>query len=164
MLFYVLHKPINIIVPEKAKHLSDIEKVLSGFGCRKGMYNYVLEKDFDNSQNVFFKVRYIQTTHCDELSCYSLIFYTSNGIIYYSGDTNETDTLERIIDSGQKIDKLYVDTTTLDIPNNAHLYIGILKKVIPEELQRQVYCMHLNSDDCIKQAKDLGFNVVEIKK
>ena len=31
--FYTLHKPLSIILPENAKHLPNIEKILSGFGC-----------------------------------------------------------------------------------------------------------------------------------
>ena len=162
--FYVLHKPVNIILPVGAKYLSSIEGILKGFGCRKEMYNYISEVEFDNNYKVFQKIRYVETTHCNELNCYSLIFYTSKGIVYYSGDTDETTTLKKIIDSGNKIDKLYIDTTSVDIFNNAHLYIGVLKKVIPNELKNKVYCMHLNSDDCIKQAETLGYNVVEIGK
>lgn len=162
--FYVLHKPVNIILPVGAKYLSSIEDILNGFGCRREMYNYIFEEELDSNCKSFQKVRYIETTHCEELNWYSLIFYISNGIVYYSGDTNETTTLKKIIDSGHKIDKLYIDTTSVDVPNNAHLYIGVLKKVIPNELKSKVYCMHLNSDDCIRQAEMLGYNVVEIDK
>ena len=162
--FYELHKPLNIILPENAKHLPNIEKVLNGFGCTKLMYNYVDEKYFDNKYKTFQNIRYIETSHCDELNCYGLLFNTQNGIIYYSGDTREINTIKALISNGQPIDKLYIDTTIANYPGNVHLYIGILQETIPEELKKRVYCMHLNNDSCIEQAKDLGFNVVETQK
>lgn len=84
--------------------------------------------------------------------------------MYYSGDTREINTVKALIDSGQPIDKLYIDTTTANYPGNVHLYIGILQETIPEELKDRVYCMHLNNDSCIELAKGLGFNVVNTTK
>lgn len=162
--FYTLHKPLNIILPENAKHLPNIEKILSGFGCTEPMYNYVDEKAFDGKNETFQSIRYVETSHCDELDCYGLLFNTQNGIVYYSGDTREINTVKTLITSGQPIDKLYIDTTTANFPGNVHLYIGILQETIPEELKDRVYCMHLNNDSCIEQAKASGFNVVENQK
>ena len=159
--FYALHKPLNIILPENAKHLPNIEKILSGFGCTEPMYNYVDEKAFDGKNETFQSIRYVETSHCDELDCYGLLFNTQNGMVYYSGDTREINTVKALIASGQPIDKLYIDTTTANFPGNVHLYIGILQKAIPDELKERVYCMHLNNDSCIEQAKASGFNVVE---
>lgn len=159
--FYNLHKPLNIIMPENAKHLHSIEKILNCFGCNKTMYNYINEKCFDEKFETFQKIRYIETSHCDDLNCYSLLFTTQYGIIYYSGDTREINTIKSLINSGQQIDKLYVDTTTADFPGNVHLYIGILQEIIPNELKNRVYCMHFNNDNCIEQAKAIGFNIVE---
>ena len=101
---------------------------------------------------------------CNELDCYGLIFNTNDGIVYYSGDTRDSSIIKSLIDSDEKIDKMYIDTTDVNIPDNVHLYIGILKDIIPENLKNRVYCMHLNSDDCIKRATEYGFNVVNIRK
>lgn len=162
--FYTLKRPINIILPDNPKYLSSIEKILSGFGCTESMYNYINEKSFDEKLVTFQSIRYIETKHCEELDCYGLLFTTPNGIVYYSGDTNEIETIKKLTTSGQRIDKLYVEATTADFPRNVHLHISILEKTIPEELKSRVYCMHLNNDNCIEQAKSLGFNVVEINK
>lgn len=162
--YYTLHKPLNIILPENAKHLSSIEKILSGFGCTEKMYNFINEKEFDEKNETFQNIRYVETSHCDELDCYGLLFATKKGIVYYSGDTREVNIVESLIDSGQQIDKIYIDTTTANYPGNVHLYIGILKEVIPEKIKNKVYCMHLNNDKCIEEAKAIGFNVVEIQK
>ena len=157
--YFVMHKPLNIVLPENAKHLPNIEKILDGFGCTENMYKFIDEKDLDFKFSTFNNIRYVETSHCDELDSYGLMFYTDKGVIYYSGDTRETNTLKKLIESGQPIDKIYMDTTTADYPENIHLYIGYLNKAVPDELKSRVYCMHLNNDSCIKQALDLGFNI-----
>jgi len=162
--FYVLHKPINIILPKDAKHLANIEKVLSGFYVEEQMYSYIDETSLDNKYTTFNNIRYIETNHRDDLNCYGLLFNTSDGIVYFSGDTKELKVAKSLIDSGEKIDKMYIDTTTDNYPGNVHVYIGDIEKTIPDEMKDRVYCMHINNDKCIEQAKDLGFNVVEISK
>ena len=59
-----------------------------------------------------------------------------------------------LIASGKDIDKLYIDTTTANFPGNPHLYIGILQEQIPEEFKSKVFCMHVNNDQCIEEAKN----------
>lgn len=161
--YFTLKKPLNIIIKEDIKHLPNIQNILNGFGCTPAMYNYVNEKLYDNKFKSFGNIRYIETSHCDELNCYGILFATPNGLVYYSGDTREINTIKSLITSGQKIDKLYIDTTTANFPCNVHLYIGILQEQIPEEFKNKIYCMHINDDECIEEAKKLGFNVVEIQ-
>lgn len=162
--YYTLKRPLNIIMKKNAKHQLNIEKILEGFGCNSLMYNYIDEKQYDNKFKIFQSIRYIETRHCDELNCYGLLFTTLNGLVYYSGDTKEIETVKSLISSNQKIDKLYIDTTTMDYPGNVHLYIGILEKQIPEEFKSKIYCMHLNNEQCILEAKNIGFNVVEVQE
>ncbi len=162
--YFVLHKPVKIILPTDAKHLVNIDKILFGFGCTEDMFEYVNEKQFDDKYTTFSNVRYIETQHCDELDSYSLLFNTNNGIVFYSGDTKDDVVIRKLLESGKKIDKLFVDSTTLNYPANVHLYIGFLNELIPDELKSRVYCMHINNDDCITQAKNYGFNVVETSK
>lgn len=159
--YFNLHKPLNIILPENAKHLPNIQTILEAFGCTKEKFKFIPEKELDQKYDEFENIRYIETTHCKELNCYGLIFNTKEGIIYYSGDTNEINIIKTLLSSGKPINKIYMDTTTANYPGNVHLYIGILQEIIPDELKSRVYCMHINSDDCIKQAKTLGFHVVE---
>lgn len=160
--FYKIHKPINIVLPKNKKYISNIKTILKCFGCKKNMYNCINEKKFDNKYQSFKSIRYIKTQHCKELVCFSILFNTKNGIIYYSGDTNEISIIKKLIATEQLIDKIYIDTTTDDYPGNVHLNIDILKKEIPEKLKNRVYCMHLNNENCIEKAKKIGFNIVEI--
>lgn len=162
--FYTLRNPLNIVMKRGVKYLSNIEKILDGFGCTQTMYNYVDEEQYDNRFASFQKIRYMETSHCAELSSYGLLFTTPKGLVYYSGDTREIENIKSLIASGQDIDKLYIDTTTANFPDNAHLYIGILKKQIPEKFKSKVFCMHINNDQCIEEAKKAGFNVVENQK
>ena len=155
--------PVDIILPGSTKYLysRDIKILLRKSGSERYKYNFACDKDFDGKYNSFQSLRYVKTTHYSKLKCYSLIFNTKNGIIYYSGDTNEINTLMKIINSGEKIDKIFLDTTTDDYEGNVHLNIEIIKDNIPEELYKKVYCMHFNNDECIKRANEIGFNVVE---
>lgn len=161
--FFTLQKPINIILPNHEEYIVHIKNILNAFGCFESMYKIVLENEFDNKYERFTNIRYLKTNHYNGLICYSLLFNTPNGIIYYSGDTRETTIIEELIRGKENIDKLYIDVTTADFKGNVHIYIGILKDIIPENLKNCVYCMHFNNDECIEKAKELGFNVVEVK-
>ena len=91
------------------------------------MYKLVKEKDFDKKYKTFQRIRYIETNHCDELKSYGLIFKTQEGIVFYSGDSNQKQLIERIIripNYGIPLNKLYIDTTSTNYPGNVHLYIG----------------------------------------
>ncbi len=160
--YYILNKPVNIILPKKAKHLPNIQSILDAFGIHKDWYSYVTEKRYDNKYESFDSIRYVETSHTNALNSYGLIFTTKEGIVYYSGDTNETRIIEELINSGEKIDKIYIDTTNLNYEDNPHLYIGFLKEKIPNDMVDRVYCMHLNSDECTKEASEYGFNVVKV--
>lgn len=162
--YYTLGKPINIIMKKSAKHLPNIKKILTGFGCTPKMYKFVAEEDYDNKFTTFQALRYIETNHCVELNSYGILFTTTKGLVYYSGDTRDLEPVKKIIESKQSIDKLYIEVSTENFPGTAHLYIEILKEQIPPSLRSKVYCMHFNNDECIERARTAGFNVVEIKK
>ena len=161
--YYIMKEKVNIIIPTNAKYIENIEMLLKAVGCTSNMYDYVVEDSIDNKYSIFSNVRFIETRHSDNLNCYGIIFNTENGIVYYSGDTNDIEVIKYIIENYHKIDKLYIETTLLNYEGNVHLYIGFLDEVINEELKKQTYCMHVESDECIKRVKKFGFNVVDIK-
>lgn len=161
--YYKLHKPINIIVPNNYKFKKNLKNLLNIFGCGKNKFTFIDEKNYDNKYKSFEKVRFIKTVHSKNLICYSIIFYTNKGIIFYSGDTNDLNNIIKLISSNNKIDKIYIDTTTENYSGNVHLYIGDLQKVIPKQLIEKIYCMHLNDTNNIEMIKEFGFNAVEIK-
>ncbi len=161
--FYKLHKQINIIVPRNYKFKKNLKNLLNIFGCKKNKFNFIDEKKYDNKFKSFKKIRFIKTKHSKNLICYSIIFYTDKGIIFYSGDTKDINNIIKLISSNEKIDKIFVDTTTEDYNNNIHLFIGDIDENIPKNLKKKVYCMHLNDTNNTQMIKEFGFNVVEIK-
>ena len=161
--YYELKKPLMIILPSQAKYLTNLENILKGFGITQEMYHYFTEKEFDDKYKNFKNIRYIETSHCKELSSYGILFNTNQGIVYYSGDTNDIKLLNTLISLDSMLDKLYLDTTLSNYPGNVHLYIGDLNKIIPDTLKNKVYCMHVNSQECIEKVHEYGFHVVEIK-
>ena len=154
--------PVNIILPNDKSYYKRIKMFLSILGVRKSMYKCLCDYEYDNKYNTFQNIRYIKTTHLryKNFPSFGLLFNTNNGLVYYSGDTNDVKLLQEIISQGN-IDKIYIDTASIDYPGNVHMFIEKLKKLIPEDLMSQVYCMHLDNDNCILLAKKAGFNVVE---
>lgn len=156
---------INIIVPKgKKEYISNLLSIINLFGCSKDMYNTKYDIEYSNKYNVFQNISFVTTKHVDNLECFSIVFNTKDGIIFYSGDTKEINPLIKIINSNQKIDKIYIDTTNDNYPNNVHLNIEIIHNNIPFELKNKVYCMHINNYECIKLIEKYGFNIVKIYK
>lgn len=162
--YYKLHQKVNIILPNTPKYKDNIDNIITSFGCTSDMYNYINELEYNNKYKLFNKIYFIETNHCSNLNCYSIIFEANNGIIFYSGDTNDISNIKNLIDRNIKIDKIYLDTTTDNYIGNAHLYIGIINDTIPQNLKNKVYCMHINNDECIKLANKYGFNMAEYNK
>lgn len=162
--YFVLNKKFNIIIKDDKKYLNSIKKMLNVFGIRKEMYSFISELQMCNKYNSFKSIRYIKTKHYKGLNSYSIIFDTSEGIIYYSGDTCELNNIRLILKESKKIHKLFVDVSSADFNGNPHIYIENLNKIIPSNMKDKIFCMHLNDNRCIKLAKSFGFNVVEINK
>lgn len=161
--YYEKKMPVNIIKNKDLKHIPMIDMILANSGCLNGAYKYIDEEEFDNKFKLFNSIRYRETVHVKNLPCYSLTFETNQGIIYYTGDTSDINPIKELIDENKEIDKLYIDTNSLD-KDNGHLYIGILDREIPYEYKNKIYCMHVNNKECIEMARGLGFNVVEVKR
>ena len=160
--YFNIKVKVNIILPSDALHKEDIKNLARIFGCTEEMYSIINQEEYDNKYKTFKTIRYKQTEHVSQICSYGILFDTTDGLVYYSGDTKEINNIKEIISSGQKIDKIYMDTTTANNPDNVHFYIGYLNDEIPEELKKRVYCMHFNNDECIEAAKGYGFNVVEV--
>lgn len=158
--YYVIHKSINIIISKDSLYKDDLINLIRIFGCTNDMYSIVYEDVFDNKYSLFNSIKYMKTNHVSQIPSYGTLFNTSNGVVYYSGDTSDLDNISDLINSGVVIDKIYVDTTSVDVANNVHVYIGNLYELIPIDLRDKVYCMHVNDKKCIDMAIEFGFNVV----
>lgn len=151
---------LNIIVDENVEYISDIEKLLFVLGCPKDSYNYVYTNSINDKYKSFSSIKFTPTLHVDNLNCYSIIFNTKDGLVFYSGDTRETKVIEKILN--KKIDKIYVDTNSNK--TGSHLCIDKLNEIIPDKVKEKIYCMHINDDKCINKAKDYGFKIVDLVK
>lgn len=158
--YFALKQQVNIIVREDKRNASSIELVLKSFGCPNGSYTYVSEKEYDNKYQFFNKIRYIDAIHSEELDCSSILFSTLEGTIYYSGDSKDEEIIKSLIKK-DNINKLYIDVTNDIYSANVHLHIDRLNTITPLSIRNKIYCMHFNNDNCIKQALDYGFNIVE---
>lgn len=163
--YFSINKRVHIILNDNCKHKDKILMLLESVGCSNNMYDILSTEQYENRFKSFQSIHYLETKHVDYLDCYGLLFNTENGVIYYSGDSRDIVNIEKILmDSRIKIDKIYVDVTDQDFRDNIHLYIGTLDEHIPKALRSRVYCMHFNNSNCIERARDLGFQIVEIKK
>ncbi len=156
--YYAIKKNVNIIISRDSLYKDDIVDLIRIFGCTTDMYNIVYEEECSD-YSLFNSVKYIKTNHVPQISSYGILFDTSDGVVYYSGDIGDLDSVSDLISSGVLISKIYVDTTSKE-SSGCHVFIGDLNKVIPSDLRSKVYCMHINNDKCIHMAMEYGFNVV----
>lgn len=116
-------------------------------GIYKNAYDIISNeyRESDNSKDIF--------------NCYSIILKYKDKKIFYSGDCKYVD-FWNIRD----FDEYYIDTCFANYPNNVHYNIDLLYKdcSIGAGIDiSKIYCMHLDCDEIINRAKELGFNVVE---
>lgn len=104
----------------------------------------------DNPKNIF--------------ECFSLYITTNTRKqpkkIFYSGDTSGFPW-----SSLEDCDEYYVDTCIADYKGNVHYNIDMMHWRLmfakPEHKER-VFCIHLDSDEVEKRARDLGLKVVDV--
>jgi ribonuclease BN (tRNA processing enzyme) len=149
----------NFVFDKNTEYLSDVRALLGIFGITAAMYSLADASDYNGRCSLFNKVRYVKTGHSKDLAACAIIFETKQGIVFYSGDTNDSAPLLEIINSGSKIDKIYMDSCN-DRDNTHHLSIYTLNDIIPSELKPRTYCMHFNNSRCMEEAGNFGFQIV----
>jgi phosphoribosyl 1,2-cyclic phosphodiesterase len=150
----------NIITGKDMDFLPNIRTLLDIYGLPERMYQFTDESAYDSRYSQFNKIRYVKTFHCGELETCAILFETGNGLVFYSGDMKDPAPLIKIVESGQKIDKIYIDSNNDSAPNPYHLRLKEIYDIVPPELRPRVYCMHFNSSQCMDEARSFGFNVV----
>jgi ribonuclease BN (tRNA processing enzyme) len=126
-------------------------------------YYYNFTKNIEDDFVSINSISPIKTNHIKTLNCFGyLIQFNNNKVIYYSGDCNKPE-IYRETDL-ETIDEIYHDTCLADYERNVHTSLRLLSESISEKYRHKVYCMHLDCDDVIDKAKELGFNVVEVEK
>jgi len=150
---------LSIVLDSNARHILQVEQELKN----KGVQNAVRYVDFNELKNKFrtFKsAKYVPTTHStDGVESHGIQFETPNGIVYYSGDTNEIDRVAEIA-KDKRLAKLYVDTSSVD--TTWHITLRQLEENIPPKLRTNVLAMHIDRDFSEDKAAKIGFRIVSI--
>ena len=163
--YYTLKIPVKIICSNKGDYIkNDIIKLLDIFGCASEMYSITYNEEYDNKYKTFNSFSFEKTYHGDILSCFSVVFLTNDGIVYYSGDSASDFFIKYAIESNSRIDKMYVDVTSDELSSKVHLNINKLHEVVPKDWRNKIYCMHFNNQECLNKAIEFGFNVAEVEK
>ena len=148
----------NVICSTNATHFDDITGILDRFKG-KARYSVIDPCAIDHLYQSFSGVRYKPAPHGDCDNAHSLVFYTNEGAVYYSGDCATMGFAEELILGGAKIAALYFDVSS-NPESDCHLPITDLYRILPKEFYDRTYCMHVNDEKCINMAKSFGLNVV----
>lgn len=146
-------------------YFSEKEKIkmfLELLGLKENESFVVLDSNNNRIESLNLEVNSRLTKHVKTLNTYSYIlsFDTENSI-FYSGDTYETNI---DIETFLKNDNLvYHDTCLDDSEGNVHTSLRKLCKLVPEEYRSQVYCIHIDGERFLEEARRQGFNIVTVE-
>lgn len=158
---YVKKIKMKLIIPHDSVYIHSLKLLMELFG-NEDTYKFVYEEELDHRFINFETVRYDLTSHTKDLHCYSFVFESKEGAVFYSADTNVVDNVVHFIDTYDNIASIYMEGTDLDIPDDVHLNIDKLSSVIPQHLHSCVYLMHIRNHACVEDAIKNGFHIVKI--
>lgn len=156
--YFTLSKKLNIICTSEIK--DSLISLLEYSGVPNNMYNVTYSHNTNAvSINNDIKVFFIQTTHVDTLSSFSLIIKNlkTNQQLVYSGDINNYDELSLLLQIAsskyKSIDSIYLDMSSKK-NNPVHEYdFSKLKNIQTLFKSTDIYLMHL--DDTIDVYQNL---------
>lgn len=137
-------KPI-IIYPDNC-----INKLLKKMGVAN--WRYIHKKSVKSIETV-------KVEHFDMLKSYGYVIKFGKTKIYYSGDSKNLplDILERFIEGD--INYIYHDMTRYR--NDSHMNVDDMAKLIPKNLRKYVYAMHLDDNKNKIIAIKYGFKIAK---
>lgn len=156
---FVLNTKMHFIIPHHEEYQEQLKMLMHLYG-NNHTYQFIYDDELDGTFKAFDKVRYELTKHYDEQICFSFVFETKQGAIFYSADTKTIDNVTSFIDRYHEIDKIYMEATDLCLKDDVHLNIDEMLQSIPTYLHDKVYMMHLRGEECKKKALELGLKVV----
>ena len=157
--YALVNSPLCFMIVCHNSVTKELKQMLAAQGCA-GFYSLLPVEVLSNHFRSFNEVRFIRTAHQLDHPASCIEFTTDNGKVFYSGDTRDLELIRSYVQNVKDIERIYLETTLLDYPGNAHLPLRGLNEIIPKNLRRKVYLMHFNNADCIAKAKELGFRVV----
>jgi len=150
---------LSIVLDDYARHVSQVEQEIRNKGAQNSV-RYIDFKELKNKFKFFNFAKYIPTTHSnDGVESHAIQFETPNGIIYYSGDTNEIDKIVEVA-KDKRILRLYVDTSSVD--TTWHITLKQLEENIPIKLRKNIFAMHIDRHFCEDKALEIGFKTVKV--
>lgn len=161
LIFYTYFS-IQPIISKKIKIYSGtgvkVKELLEINGCHDGVHYDLITLNENQVQDIYdFSIKPIRVNHYKGLETYALELLIDNEIIYYSADADKTSYENFDVD---KYDLIFIDTSKAHFEGNPHLSLIELINLVPLEKRGKVFCMHLDINFNIKEANDLGFNVV----
>lgn len=102
------------------------------------------------------KVALMPTSHTNKLDCFGVMFVDEEGKYYYSGDTNDFETIKTFVHDDQ-FKKVYCETSWES--HGAHIKFDDLQKIKSDKL----VLMHFEDAKLYDFAKQNGFNVAQVK-
>lgn len=156
--YFTLNKKLNIVCASKIKN--SLISLLEYSGITNEMYNVTYSHNTNTVNiNSDIKVFFIQTTHVDTLSSFSLIIRNqkTNQQLVYSGDINNYDELSLLLQIAsskyKSMDAIYLDMSSKE-NNPVHEYdFNKLKNIQSLFKSTDIYLMHL--DDTIDVYQNL---------
>lgn len=153
--YFIKKFKVNVYFPSY-----ELQELLKLMGHKREEYNFHRVISIEKIGNI--SIIPIKVSHIETINCYSYfikIYNEQDKWIYYSGDSNKI-TLDN--EDLVELDEIYQDTSSTDYEGNVHLSLKKLCDAIPVEYRHKVYCMHIDKEELIENAKYQGFNVVEI--
>lgn len=158
---YVLQTKMHFIVPHHEEYKEQLRMLMHLYG-NNYTYEFIYDDEIDGVFKTFDSVRYDLTKHYDEQICFSFVFETKEGAIFFSADTKTLDNLKNFISKYPVIDKIYMEATDLRMHDDVHLNIEDMFEAIPKHLHNRVFMMHLRSESCKNKVIELGLKIVKI--
>lgn len=142
-------KKVRIIHPtDAAVRLLDVQA--TGRDC----YEYYPEMPSGEA----VRCQTVPVKHVNGMDCFGYYISDEEETIFYSGDTRELcEEACRKLLSGE-ISRVYHDTASYEC--SAHCCYTHIAEAVPEELRRNVWCMHLDGEH-YDLLRGLGFSVAE---
>lgn len=157
--YYILKIKPRLILPDNDDYRNAIESMLMAMGCATEKYCVAIPDEI-REYSAFRKMYYVSTRHQLDQQAFSIVFETSAGGVFYSGDTCTTDQLRVFLATHHEPECIYMDTTDTDFPGNVHLSLKLLEEAVPLPIRSRVKMMHINRAECIKNGHMKGFGVV----
>lgn len=153
----------NLVQSDDYSKDSSLMQYLILQGC-SWMYSFVgsnLDDKFKNIKNVKFQ----KVSHVEPIDSFAIEISLADGrTIFYSGDTNDEEYIKSVTERLKRGDEFFCDCCLADYVGNVHTNIEKLKKIVPRDKRKQVYCMHLDNDKLYDLAEEYGFNVAMVEE